>query len=94
MVPDNNEQKVIYSTSGRINDIEYIIRGFHGFFKYKAPEYFWQKEELLKYLEENKIEQKNFFAFSFYRNTLSVKDEAEMVRKEFQTYLLESTKTP
>lgn len=86
MVPDNNEEKVIYSTSGRINDIEYIIRGFHGFFKYKAPEYFWQKEELVKYLKENKITEHNFFSFSFDRKTLLVEDKSDETRKQFKNY--------
>lgn len=94
MVPDNNEKKVIYSTSGRINDIEYIIRGFHGFFKYAAPEYFWQKEEMINYLKNNKIEKDNFFAFSFDKKTLAVEDKTQETKKEFSTYLLEATNTP
>lgn len=94
IVPDNNEEKVIYSISGRINDVEYIIRGFHGFFKYKAPEYFWQEEELVKYLRDKKIEEENFFAFSFERNTLAVENESQGARKEFKNYLFERIKTP
>lgn len=94
IVPDNDEQKVIYSTGGRINDIEYIIRGFHGFFKYKAPEYFWQTEEMLKYLKENKIKKENLFAFYFDKKTLMVDDKTEKVRRQFRNYLLETNRTP
>ncbi|MBI4058770.1 hypothetical protein HY404_00865 [Candidatus Microgenomates bacterium] len=94
MVPDNNEEKVIYSISGRINDIEYIIRGFHGFFKNKAPEYFWQKEELVKYLKENKIKKKNFFAFAFDKRSLMVEDKTSITKKEFQSYLFSNNNTP
>lgn len=94
MVPDNNDNKVIFSTDGRINDIEYIIRGFHGFFKYKAPDYFWEEKELVNFLKENKISKNNFYAFHFDRKTLKVEDRSDVGRKKFNNYFLEATSTP
>lgn len=94
MVPDNNDSKVVFSTDGRINDIEYIIRGFHGFYKYKAPEYFWDEKELVNYLNENKIPKNNFYAFYFDRKTLEVEDKSNEGRNKFNNYFLETTSTP
>lgn len=88
LVPDNKEEKIVYSSKGELRNLRFLGHdGVSDLYENSPPLYTDSEESLLEILSKRRIKKENFYAFYYGESSRDFKDQSDEFRLKYAGYL-------